>query len=541
MFLLKAKRALAVFCVFAIVVLSAFSACPLTAQANEGAVEVCIVYDNSGSTFFDQTWSRYKYAIEVFASMFDYEGGNSIYIFPMNPVTLDGRESSASTEPIRIASYADIAKITNMCTVHPANTPYRVVEEAYSKLYSSDATDKRLLIFTDGAFDEFAMDGGTSLQDELDMMLRASDIKIYYFGSGLCESVKPNEKEGLYVSIMEGTVDALALMGELMGVCGDVFGRATLYSTEENVVTLQISDQIEKLIVFADGKHSNVLSLSGADGKIIQCAYDTGSHTYSTIGQLGVASNFYDTDLNSYITVYKDCQPGNYTLACENSTMVYVYAQYGRAITGTGTESSKEDSRVFSSVADLNSKQESEAIGTSGFDNSAIVVVALAVVVALVVIIACLAMKTPKKYQIFISYRRDGGDALAGRLADRLERLGYKTFYDVESMRAGEFNEQIYKAIEESSDFLLVLPPNALDRCVDEKDWVRLELAYALRMRKNVVPIMMRGFEFPENLPADIDNVRNMQGIVPSMTYFDDDVRHIEDYLSCKKKRWIKR
>jgi len=24
------------------------------------------------------------------------------------------------------------------------------------------------------------------------------------------------------------------------------------------------------------------------------------------------------------------------------------------------------------------------------------------------------------KYQIFISYRRDGGDALAGRLADRL-------------------------------------------------------------------------------------------------------------------------
>ena len=35
-------------------------------------------------------------------------------------------------------------------------------------------------------------------------------------------------------------------------------------------------------------------------------------------------------------------------------------------------------------------------------------------------------------YNIFISYRRDGGDALAGRLADRFTTLGYKVFYDVE-------------------------------------------------------------------------------------------------------------
>lgn len=51
------------------------------------------------------------------------------------------------------------------------------------------------------------------------------------------------------------------------------------------------------------------------------------------------------------------------------------------------------------------------------------------------------------KYQIFISYRRDGGDALAGRLADRFNALGYKVFFDVESMRSRIFNTQILNAI----------------------------------------------------------------------------------------------
>ncbi|MBQ2750106.1 MAG: toll/interleukin-1 receptor domain-containing protein [Clostridia bacterium] len=41
-----------------------------------------------------------------------------------------------------------------------------------------------------------------------------------------------------------------------------------------------------------------------------------------------------------------------------------------------------------------------------------------------------------KKYQIFISYRRDGGADLAGRISDRLTALGYSVFLDVESMRS---------------------------------------------------------------------------------------------------------
>ena len=36
-----------------------------------------------------------------------------------------------------------------------------------------------------------------------------------------------------------------------------------------------------------------------------------------------------------------------------------------------------------------------------------------------------------KKYQIFVSYRREGGADLAGRIADQLKNLGYNVFFDV--------------------------------------------------------------------------------------------------------------
>lgn len=139
-------------------------------------------------------------------------------------------------------------------------------------------------------------------------------------------------------------------------------------------------------------------------------------------------------------------------------------------------------------------------------------------------------------YQIFISYRRDGGDAMAGRLADRFTALGYKVFYDVDSMRAGTFNEQILDAIGQCNDFLIVLPPNALDRCVNADDWVRKELSFALEHKKNIIPIMMRGFEFPATLPEDIDNVRNMEGVLATSEYFDAVVQRIESLLLSRKK-----
>lgn len=125
------------------------------------------------------------------------------------------------------------------------------------------------------------------------------------------------------------------------------------------------------------------------------------------------------------------------------------------------------------------------------------------------------------KYQIFISYRRDGGEDLARILAYKLTDHGFKVFFDVESLRSGAFNEALFEKIAECIDVLVVLPPHGLDRCVDPNDWVRLEIARALALKKNVIPIMMRNFTFPETLPKDIDALRYMNGITASNEYFE--------------------
>lgn len=134
-------------------------------------------------------------------------------------------------------------------------------------------------------------------------------------------------------------------------------------------------------------------------------------------------------------------------------------------------------------------------------------------------------------FQIFISYRRDGGEDLAGRISDKFKGLGYNVFYDIESMRSGTFNTQILTAIEQCQDVLLILPPNGLDRCRDEEDWVRQEIEHAIKLGKNIIPIMMRGFTFPDVLPPSIDGIRYYEGVQASTIYFDASVQRIESLL----------
>lgn len=126
---------------------------------------------------------------------------------------------------------------------------------------------------------------------------------------------------------------------------------------------------------------------------------------------------------------------------------------------------------------------------------------------------------------VFISYRRQGGADFCGRLYDRLIAERYTAFYDKESLKTGKFNEQIYKKIERCNNFVVILPVNGLDRCVNEGDWVRREISKAIELNKNIIPIFLKGFEFPENLPEDISAIRDYQGIM-----YDSNISRF-DYL----------
>ncbi|MCQ2468009.1 MAG: toll/interleukin-1 receptor domain-containing protein [Clostridia bacterium] len=139
------------------------------------------------------------------------------------------------------------------------------------------------------------------------------------------------------------------------------------------------------------------------------------------------------------------------------------------------------------------------------------------------------------KHQIFISYRRSTGENLAHLLYYRLQNDGYNVFYDIEEMRSGKFNEQLYEKIEECEDFLLVLSENALDRCSNENDWVRLEIEEAIRLKKNIVLIRGRGFKFPEHLPKSIDEIRRFQAITASNEFFDSVISKLEGMFKSQK------
>ena len=143
-------------------------------------------------------------------------------------------------------------------------------------------------------------------------------------------------------------------------------------------------------------------------------------------------------------------------------------------------------------------------------------------------------------YDIFISYRRSSSES-ASLIATKLRAEGYRVFFDVESMRGGNFNEQLYDVIDHCKDFLLILPPNALDRCNDHDDWVRKEVLRAIDGNKNIIPVMLYGFEWPKPMPDGMGELPNYQALTASsVEYFDLSIRRLtEQYLKSKPKHSI--
>lgn len=123
-------------------------------------------------------------------------------------------------------------------------------------------------------------------------------------------------------------------------------------------------------------------------------------------------------------------------------------------------------------------------------------------------------MRIPaKRYELFVSYRRLGGVDFARSLSIELKRRGYKTFFDYDSLRSGKFNEQIFEAIDQCKYFLLLLSDGSLERCSDANDWVRIEVLYALKQGKTIVPIAPSccGRSFPRDMPKELEVLRQIQ------------------------------
>lgn len=139
------------------------------------------------------------------------------------------------------------------------------------------------------------------------------------------------------------------------------------------------------------------------------------------------------------------------------------------------------------------------------------------------------------KYDVFVSYRRSSFDSVYP-IVTRLRAAGYRVFFDLETLRSGPFNEQLYSVIESCADFVLVLPPGALDRCVNEDDWVRKEVLHAMKHNKNIVPVMLAGFDWPDPMPEGMEKLALYQSLSANRDFFDLAMKKLESYLKSRKK-----
>lgn len=148
-------------------------------------------------------------------------------------------------------------------------------------------------------------------------------------------------------------------------------------------------------------------------------------------------------------------------------------------------------------------------------------------------------------YDIFISYRRDGDFETAKHLNDLLVRDGYTVSFDIDTLREGDFDDTLLRRIDQCVDFILVVDKHTFGRTLDpdfdpKKDWLRAELAYALKLRKNIIPLLLSGVEgFPSNLPIDVADVATKNGPEYNKYYFDEFYRRLKSFLHCVPRNML--
>ncbi|ESO97457.1 hypothetical protein LOTGIDRAFT_114826 [Lottia gigantea] len=136
---------------------------------------------------------------------------------------------------------------------------------------------------------------------------------------------------------------------------------------------------------------------------------------------------------------------------------------------------------------------------------------------------------------VFISYRRSNGSQLASLLKVHLQLRGFSVFLDIDRLRAGKFDENLLLSIKLSRNFVLILTPESLDRCIgdaEREDWVHREIVAALESNCNIIPVMDT-FTWPplEKLPEDMHPVVRFNSVKWIHDYQEACVDRLQTFL----------
>jgi len=135
---------------------------------------------------------------------------------------------------------------------------------------------------------------------------------------------------------------------------------------------------------------------------------------------------------------------------------------------------------------------------------------------------------------VFVSYRRtDESWGLA--VFQDLTQHGYDVFIDYDGIASGNFETVILENIRTRPHFLVLLTPTALERCRDPKDWMRREIEAALDSRRNIVPLMLEGFDFgtpaiASQLTGKLVALKEYNGLeIPKGRFFSSEMERLRN------------
>lgn len=124
---------------------------------------------------------------------------------------------------------------------------------------------------------------------------------------------------------------------------------------------------------------------------------------------------------------------------------------------------------------------------------------------------------------IFLSYRRKDAETESFLLFKDLTKDGYSVFFDHKSLGSGNFRSNIEEHIKEADSFVVILSESSFDERINNDDDVyRNEIKTAIKYKKRIIGIMLEKFSgFPEKLPEDIAEIRNINCLKLFIGYYD--------------------
>jgi hypothetical protein len=134
---------------------------------------------------------------------------------------------------------------------------------------------------------------------------------------------------------------------------------------------------------------------------------------------------------------------------------------------------------------------------------------------------------------VFLSYRH-ANFSWAKCICMDLTHHGYDVFMDYTGIASGDFGQVIVGNIIARAHFLVLLTPSALERCDDPADWFRREIETALKHERNVVPVMLEGFDFhtpkiANRLTGSLAALKSYNGIQIPPDFFDPAMQKLRD------------